>query len=109
MMQAMDARAQTAKSEAGPEVGETDGARTPLCFVVDDEPSIRHFLSLILHGAGVDTEEIVDGSAMRKAIERRTPDLIFLCIWLESAEGIEAIIALGKRGIFGYVLVIMIL
>ena len=30
-----------------------DGA--PLCYVVDEEPSIRHFLSLVLHGAGVDT------------------------------------------------------
>jgi len=29
-----------------------DGA--PLCYVVYDEPSIRHFLSLVLHGAGLD-------------------------------------------------------
>jgi hypothetical protein len=29
-----------------------DGA--PLCYFVDEEPSIRHFLSLVLHGSGVD-------------------------------------------------------
>jgi EAL domain-containing protein (putative c-di-GMP-specific phosphodiesterase class I) len=107
MTPAMDHRADSATANPGfapPELGETvRTVRTPLCFVVDDEPSIRHFLSLILHGAGVDTEEIVDGSAMRKAIERRTPDLIFLSIGLESADAIETIIALSKRGFFGFV------
>jgi EAL domain-containing protein (putative c-di-GMP-specific phosphodiesterase class I)/CheY-like chemotaxis protein len=103
MMQGMDASVQTAQLDGTPAAPETGVARTPLCFVVDDEPSIRHFLSLILHGAGVDTEELVDGSAMRKAIERRTPDLIFLNIGIESAEAIESIIALGKRGYFGFV------
>jgi hypothetical protein len=44
-----------------------DGA--PLCYVVDEESSIRHFLSLVLHGSGVDTVEFPDGAAMRKAIE----------------------------------------
>ena len=29
----------------------------PLCYVVDEEASIRHFLSLVLHGSGVDTME----------------------------------------------------
>ena len=37
---------------------------TPTCYVVDDEPSIRHFLSLVLHGAGVDTVEFPDGASM---------------------------------------------
>jgi len=108
MTPALDHRADETTASPGlapPEVGEAAvrAVRTPLCFVVDDEPSIRHFLSLILHGAGVDTEEIVDGSAMRKAIERRTPDLIFLSVGLESAEAIEAIITLSKRGFFGFV------
>ena len=52
-----------------------DGA--PICYVVDEEPSIRHFLSLILHGAGVDTVEFPDGASMRKAIEARPPALVF--------------------------------
>src|SRR6185312_16526651 len=68
----------------------------PLCFVVDEEPSIRHFLSLILHGSGVDTVEFADGPAMRKAVETRAPALIFLNISLESADAIESVVALGK-------------
>jgi DNA-binding NtrC family response regulator len=69
---------------------------TPICYVVDDEPSIRHFLSLVLHGAGVDTVEFPDGASMRKAIESRAPALVFINISLESADAIETVVALGK-------------
>ncbi len=68
----------------------------PLCYVVDEEPSIRHFLSLVVHGAGVDTVEFPDGAAMRKAVETRPPALIFYNISLESADAIESVVALGK-------------
>ena len=71
-----------------------DGA--PLCYVVDEEPSIRHFLSLVLHGSGVDTVEFADGVSMRKAVEARPPALIFHNISLESADAIESVVALGK-------------
>jgi EAL domain-containing protein (putative c-di-GMP-specific phosphodiesterase class I)/CheY-like chemotaxis protein len=71
-----------------------DGA--PLCYVVDDESSIRHFLSLVLHGSGVDTVEFPDGATMRKAVESRPPALIFHNISLESADAIESVVALGK-------------
>ena len=79
------------------------GARVPLCFVVDGDSSIRHFLSLILHGTGIDTEEFADGNTLLAALNRRTPDIIFLNIALESAEAIESVVALGKRGYSGYV------
>jgi EAL domain-containing protein (putative c-di-GMP-specific phosphodiesterase class I) len=72
----------------------SDGA--PLCYVVDEEPSIRHFLSLVLHGSGVDTIEFPDGAAMRKAIEKRPPALVFHNISLESADAIESVVTLGK-------------
>jgi len=71
-----------------------DGA--PLCYVVDEEPSIRHFLSLILHGAGVDTVEFPDGTSLRKAVETRAPALVFHNISLESTDAIESMIALGR-------------
>jgi EAL domain-containing protein (putative c-di-GMP-specific phosphodiesterase class I)/CheY-like chemotaxis protein len=68
----------------------------PLCYVVDEEPSIRHFLSLVLHGAGVDTVEFPDGASMRKGLESRAPALVFINISLESADAIETVVALGK-------------
>jgi DNA-binding response OmpR family regulator len=67
-----------------------------ICYVVDEEPSIRHFLSLVLHGAGVDTVEFADGASMRKAFESRPPALVFINISLESADAIETVVALGK-------------
>jgi EAL domain-containing protein (putative c-di-GMP-specific phosphodiesterase class I)/CheY-like chemotaxis protein len=79
------------------------GARTPLCYVVDSDPSICHFLSLIMHGAGIDTEEFADGQALLAALSRRTPDAVFLNIALESTEAIGCVVALGQRGYSGYV------
>jgi EAL domain-containing protein (putative c-di-GMP-specific phosphodiesterase class I) len=80
--------------------GET---RTPLCFVIDSDASIRHFLSLIMHGSGIDTEEFADGQSLAAALTRRTPDAVFLNIALESAEAIECVATLGKRGFSGYI------
>jgi EAL domain-containing protein (putative c-di-GMP-specific phosphodiesterase class I) len=76
---------------------------TPLCFIVDEEPSICHFLSLVLQGSGLDTEEFLDIPGFRRAISRRTPDLVFLDIPLESGEAITTLVGLGKRKFRGNV------
>ena len=73
----------------------------PLCYVVDEEPSIRHFLSLVLHGTGIDTMEFADGAAMRKGIGKHPPALVFHNISLESADAIESVIFLAKNGYRG--------
>jgi EAL domain-containing protein (putative c-di-GMP-specific phosphodiesterase class I) len=78
-------------------------ARAPLCFVVDADASIRHFLSLILHGAGIDTEELPDGQAVRPALTQRQPKLVFLNIALESSDAIECVLALSRAGYTGAV------
>jgi EAL domain-containing protein (putative c-di-GMP-specific phosphodiesterase class I) len=78
-------------------------ARAPLCFVVDTDASIRHFLSLVLHGAGIDTQELPDGQAVRPALTQRQPKLVFLNIALESADAIECILALSRAGYTGAV------
>jgi EAL domain-containing protein (putative c-di-GMP-specific phosphodiesterase class I) len=75
----------------------------PLCFVVDEEASIRHFLSLVLHGSGVDTMEFADGEAMRKAVVKRAPSLVFHNISLESSDAIASVVALGKNNFRGSV------
>jgi len=67
----------------------------PLCFVVDEESSIRHFVSLVLHGYGIDSMEFADGAAMRTAIDKRTPDLIFHNVSLDSADAVGSMVALG--------------
>jgi EAL domain-containing protein (putative c-di-GMP-specific phosphodiesterase class I) len=76
-------------------------AGAPLCFLVDQEPSIRHFLSLVMHGTGIDTVEFADGAALRNALADRKPDLVFHDVSLESADAIESVLALGKSGFRG--------
>ncbi len=83
--------------------GTAPAGGTPLCFVLDEEPSIRHFLSLILHGSGVDTEEFAEGLAFRQAAARRKPNLVFIDIPLDSGDAIESVVALGKQGFPGCV------
>src|SRR5262249_12524691 len=86
---------------AAPASGAT--ASVPLCFIVDGAPSIRHFLSLVLHGVGLETEEFADDASFRQALHRSAPDLVFFDVGLESAAAIEAMLDLGKRGYPGFV------
>ncbi|MGO9703492.1 MAG: EAL domain-containing protein [Xanthobacteraceae bacterium] len=93
-----------ASDKAPAEAEKADGsARVPLGFVVDGDASIRSFLSLVLHGVGIDTEEFADGETFRLALSHRTPDIVFLNIALESAEALECVMALGMRAYAGYV------
>jgi EAL domain-containing protein (putative c-di-GMP-specific phosphodiesterase class I) len=80
-----------------------NSVRAPLCFVVDGDASIRSFLSLVLHGVGVDTEEFAHGKSIEAAQGKREPNLVFLNIALESSEAIETVIALGRRGYSGHI------
>jgi EAL domain-containing protein (putative c-di-GMP-specific phosphodiesterase class I) len=80
-----------------------ENARVPLCFVLDGDSSIRNFLSLVMHGAGINTEEFADGPSFRAAMSQSSPDVVFLDVALESAEAIECVVALGRNGYFGVV------
>ncbi len=73
----------------------------PLCIVVDEENSVRQFVSLILHGLGIDTIELADGAALRVVRAPRAPDLIFHSISLESADAIESLLRLSRTGYSG--------
>jgi EAL domain-containing protein (putative c-di-GMP-specific phosphodiesterase class I) len=101
-MAATPAQASITAATLQPEASPSE-ARAPLCFVVDTDASIRHFLSLILHGAGIDTEELPDGQAVRPALSLRQPKLVFLNIALESADAIECILALSRAAYTGAV------
>ena len=78
-------------------------AGVPLCFLVDADASIRHFLSLALHGSGIDTIEFIDGASLREALANQKPDVVFHDISLESGDAIESLIALGTQSFPGAV------
>lgn len=69
--------------------------------MVDEESSIRQFISLILHGLGIDTIELTDGAALRAVRTPRPPDLIFHDISLDSADAIELLLRLSRRNYDG--------
>jgi EAL domain-containing protein (putative c-di-GMP-specific phosphodiesterase class I) len=75
----------------------------PLCYIVDEDTSIRQFLSLLLHGSGIDTVEFADGAGLRQSTDKRAPDLVLHNISLDAADAIESMIALGARGFRGAV------
>ena len=62
--------------------------RAPLAFIIDEEGSIRQFVSLILQGSGVDTIEFVDGASFRETPIARPPDLVFLNVNLEVQDAV---------------------
>ena len=106
IMSASSAQPLTGNPAAAPALAGTSrgGVRTPLCFVVDSDASIRHFLSLILHGAGIDTEEFADGQSLFGGAEPAHARC-----WSSSTsrwnppKRSALVVALGKRGYSGYV------
>jgi EAL domain-containing protein (putative c-di-GMP-specific phosphodiesterase class I) len=103
-MTARPAQSSFAATTAPPNPAPQPGAAgAPMCFVIDDDASLRHFLSLLLHGAGIDTEEFADSQTLGDALARLTPKVVFLDIALDSAEAIKSIVALGNGAYGGHV------
>jgi CheY-like chemotaxis protein len=75
--------------------------RTPLCFVVDDDRSVRLVLKLALAGSGVRCEEFGDVPTLLAALGAAMPDLIILDISLDGSDAVEAIRGLSERGYRG--------
>src|SRR5476649_1050481 len=82
---------------------QTDTARvsaakpvTPLCFVVDEDPKIRHFLSLILQGAGVGAIEYSDCLNFRVERLGRPVYMVFLKVGLDTNDGVKTLEGLAK-------------
>src|SRR5437879_6095355 len=77
--------------------------RGALAFIIDEEGSIRQFVSLILQGSGVDTIEFVDGASFRGTPIAQVPDIVFLNVNLEVQDAVASIETLVKSGFTGSV------
>ena len=102
MSEALD-RAAHGTADIGGRAGVRVNEEARLCFIVDEEPSVCHFLSLVLQGSGLDTQEFRDCHAFRTAMTRCTPDLVFLDIPLDPSEPIASLVTLGKRNFRGHI------
>jgi len=94
------AAAISAKSDDAAAASERRGA---LAFIIDEEGSIRQFVSLILQGSGVDTIEFVDGASFRGTPITQVPDMVFLNVNLEVQDAVASIEWLIKSGFTGSV------
>src|SRR6201982_1946019 len=74
-----------------------------LAFIIDEEGSIRQFVSLILQGSGIDTIEFIDGASFRETPMARPPELVFLNVNLEVQDAVGSIETLSKAGFAGAV------
>jgi len=93
-------------SEASPPPADTSGPaarRGSLAYIIDDESSIRQFISLILQGNGIDTIEFIDGPSFRESTGTPMPELVFLNVNLEAQDAVTSLEALNKSGFTGAV------
>jgi EAL domain-containing protein (putative c-di-GMP-specific phosphodiesterase class I) len=70
--------------------------RAPLAVIIDDEGSLRQFVSLILQGSGIDTIEFADGTTFRQAKFAQPPALVFLNVNLEVQDAMQSIETLSR-------------
>ena len=75
----------------------------PLCFVVDDEPGICHFICATLDDLGVDAASFGNVAQLFEGLGQRSPDLIFLDVSLERSDAVEAIRGLSERNFGGVI------
>jgi EAL domain-containing protein (putative c-di-GMP-specific phosphodiesterase class I) len=91
-MNANPATSLTTANGVGPgSVAPDKDMQAPRCFVIDSDASVRRFLSLILHGAGLNAEEFTAGETLAAALTKRPPDIIFLDVALEFSEPIQCL------------------
>src|SRR4051794_2546900 len=93
----------SATPAVSPEQPPTKHSGASLCLVVDAENSVRQFISLVLHGLGIETIELADGEALRTVRAPRSPDLIFHEISLESEDAVKSLMRLAKSNYGGHV------
>ncbi len=58
-------------------------------LVVDDEPDIRELVQEILQDEGYEVEIAENGQQAREMVQKRTPDLVLLDIWMPDIDGIS--------------------
>ena len=66
-------------------------------LIIDDEPAIRQSMSAIFSDEGYTVICAEDGTQALGLLEKETPDLIFLDIWLPDSDGLKLLPGLKKE------------
>ncbi|HEX9463724.1 MAG TPA: response regulator [Alphaproteobacteria bacterium] len=67
-----------------------------LILIVDDDAAVRDSIAAILGLDGHELAEAADGHQCEREVQRRTPDLVILDIFMPGKEGIETIRSLRR-------------
>ena len=87
----------TASSDPSDPVDFSTSARsTHSILLVDDEPGILTTLSSILEDEGFETLTADSGSKALELFEEKSPDVVFLDIWLADRDGLEMLQAMRE-------------
>lgn len=78
----------------------------PSILIVDDEPSILQSLSGLLSDEGFEITTAVNGYEALKIIDKESPDLVLLDIWMPGMDGIETLKEIKKSNPFIQVIII---
>ncbi len=78
----------------------------PTILIVDDEPSILQSLSGLLSDEGFEVITASNGYEALKTIDRESPDLVLLDIWMPGIDGIETLKQIKQEHPFIQVIII---
>ena len=78
----------------------------PSILIVDDEPSILQSLSGLLSDEGFDVITASNGYEALKIIDKESPDLVLLDIWIPGIDGIETLKEIKKSNPYVQVVII---
>jgi EAL domain-containing protein (putative c-di-GMP-specific phosphodiesterase class I)/FixJ family two-component response regulator len=73
------------------------------CFVVDDDTDVRRFMAFSLRRSGLDAHDYRSIDEMEIALSKGHPDLIFLDVWLDGSDAVDAIRVLERHRYEGHV------
>ena len=74
-----------------------DASARERVLVVDDDPSVRNFLQMVLEVEGYEVEHAADGNEALAAQRRNPATVIVTDIFMPQAEGIETIVKLREE------------
>ena len=78
----------------------------PTVLIVDDEPSILQSLSGLLSDEGFEVTTASNGYEALKIVDRESPDLVLLDIWMPGIDGIETLQEIKRDNPYVQVIII---
>ena len=78
----------------------------PSILIVDDEPSIRNSLDGLLSDEGFEILTAANGYEALKVMDKDSPDLVLLDIWMPGIDGIETLKEIKKSNPYIQVIII---